>query len=82
MATDHFVSIPFRELPLGQFDNSGLHSGTSSTATDFIELRWQSDTGSGATGVTKKDIYLALMIFERWIKEGGTAYDGTDCPAL
>ena len=82
MATDHFVSIPFRELPGGFYDNSGLHSGTSSTATDFMEFRWQSDTGSGATGITKKDIANAFEIFLRFYKEGGVANDGTDCPAL
>lgn len=82
MATDHFVSIPKRELPGGVLDNSALHSGTSSTAADFIELRWQSNDGSDPTGVTKKDILVALEVFERFIIEGGIVSDGTDVPAM
>lgn len=82
MSTDHFVSIPKRRLIHNDLDNSGLHSGTSSTATDFIELRWQSDTGSGATGVTRQDILIALEVFERFIIEGGITGNGADVPVL
>lgn len=81
-AVDHFVSIPFRRLVRNDLDNSGLHSGTSSTATDFIELRWQSNDGTNPTGVTRQDVLIALEVFERFIKEGGIVGDGTDVPAL
>ena len=82
MSTDHFVSFIKRENPKGLLDTSGIHSGTSSTSADFMELRWQSDTGSGATGVTRKDVLLFLEYCEKFILNGGVIGDGTDCPAM
>ncbi len=80
-ATNYFVSIPFRRLVRDDFDNSGTHSGTSSTATDFIELRMMKyTTGTTATGLTRQDVMIALEVFERWIKEGGLISDGTNLP--
>lgn len=80
MSTDYFVSIPKRRLLSSDMDDSKYTSGTSSTATDYIELRMQTDTGSGATGVTRKDVIMALEAFKRWVLQGGLLRDGTNIP--
>lgn len=82
MATDHFVSFVKRQVPGGEQMLGAIHSGTSSTGADFLELRWQEDTGSGATGVTKKDVILFLEWCEGWIKRGGLLENGTDVPSI
>lgn len=82
-AIDYFVSIPFRELPHGNTDDANLHSGTATSANDYIELRMRvQDGASAATGLTKKDVYKALEAFERWIHNGGLTGNGTNVPAL
>jgi hypothetical protein len=79
--TNQFVSIPFREVVGGETFNGNMHSGTSTSAADYIELRWiEYTTGTTASGVTRKDILIALKVFERWIKEGGLIGDGTNLP--
>lgn len=82
MATDHFISIPYRTVVGSELDWSTVHHGSSTTATDFLELRWQEDTGSGATGVTRKDIIRFMEgVVTRFILGGGVLHDGTDTPA-
>lgn len=76
MSTDVFISVPKREMIGGELTDSGYTTGTSSTATDYIELRIQTDTGSGATGVTRRDVLVALKGLERFIINGGKL--GTD----
>lgn len=72
-ATNYYLSIPNRENIKDDFDNSGLDQGSSSTATDFIELRILTIKADGvtATNVTKRDVLIALEVFKRWIIEGG-----------
>jgi hypothetical protein len=83
MATDHFISIPFRNVAQSELDWTTIHHGTSSTATDFLELRWQEDTGSGPTGITRKDIIRFMEgVLTRFINGAGVIHDGTDVPAL
>lgn len=83
MATDHFISIPFRNVAASELDWTTVHHGTSSTATDFLELRWQEDTGSGPTGVTRKDIMRFMEhVVERFIIGRGVLHDGTDVPSV
>lgn len=80
MATDHFIGIPGRRLIKGEADVSGITVGTSSTAADFFEFRWQSDTGSGATGVIAKDALIALEAIRNFIIRRGAIGDGTGVP--
>lgn len=80
-AINYYVSIPFRQLPQGGTDNAHMHSGTSSSSSDFIELRMQVQTGADvATGLTKRDVIMAMEVFERWIIEGGLTGNGTNVP--
>lgn len=80
-AIDYFVSIPFRQLPRGFTDNANMHSGTASTAGDYIELRMRVQDGSSvATGLTKRDVIMAMEAFERWLIEGGLTGNGTNVP--
>lgn len=80
-ATNWFVSIPFRRVVLGDTVNSSMHSGTSSSATDFIELRMMEyTTGTTSTGLTRNDVIMALETFRRWVLEGGLLSDGTNVP--
>lgn len=80
MATDTFISIPYRRVVGGDLMSSTITVGASSTATDFFEFRWQSDTGSGATGVTKQDTVNFLNLCIRFINSGGKIGDGTGVP--
>lgn len=81
--TNYYVSIPKRELVPDVNSLNNLHSGTSSTSTDFIELRMMIDDGSAPTGLTRKDVIRALEdVFMRWILQGGLIGDGTNVPAL
>jgi hypothetical protein len=82
-ATDYFVSVPKREVVGGDLTNANLSSGTSSASSDYIELRMRTVDGSTvATGLTKKDVLIALRVFERWIKDGGVIGDGSNLPVL
>lgn len=76
-ATNYFVSVPNREVISGDDNNAGIDFGASSSASDFIELRIMTNTGSASTGVTKLDVVRALEVFKRWIIEGGQT-TGTD----
>jgi hypothetical protein len=83
VATNWFVSVPFREVVGGETNNAGLHSGTSTSGADFIELRMmQYTTGTTSTGLTRKDVLIALEVFERWILESGLIGDGANLPPI
>jgi len=72
MATNHFLSIPFRTLHDINDGGVDLVSGSSSTAADYIELRWMTDTvgdGNHPTNVTKRDLITAFRAFQKWIVE-------------
>lgn len=82
-AIDYFVSVPFREIVGGDTFNQNMNSGTSSSANDYIELRMRVQDGSSvATGLTKRDVRIALKAFDRWLVEGGLIGDGTNVPIL
>lgn len=82
-ATNYFVSIPNRRMISSDLDDSKYTSGTATTATDLIELRMQTaDSGAAATGLTRKDVLMALKSFERWILQGGLLHNGTNLPVL
>ncbi len=70
----------------GKTDNPGnVTSATSSGATaGDIELRMQIDNGTTTTGLTKKDVLIALELFEQYIITNwptGTG-QGANLPAL
>lgn len=52
------------------------HAGTSSTATDLIELR----AGTAGANVTHRQILNALQIFERWVIQKGLDGAGANLP--
>ncbi len=82
-ATNYFVSVPFREVVGGILNKGGMHSGTSTSANDFIELRMMRyTTGTTETGVTRKDVINALHAFEKWVLDGGLLQNGTNVPLL
>jgi hypothetical protein len=80
MATDNFISRPFRRPVLGELDVTSFTVGTSDTGTDFFSVRWQSDTGSGATGVIRDDLLKFLEDVEQFVLRGGKLQDGAGVP--
>ncbi len=54
---------------------------TAGTAVD-VEVNIQINNGSSATGITRKDVNLALDIIKRFINSGGLNHAGADLPAL
>lgn len=61
---DFFVSFTDKGSPDFQNEASGVHHGTSSTATDKVELRFDQT-------MTRFQVYKALERFERYLKNGG-----------
>ena len=80
MATDNYISRPYRRAQLGELDVTGFTIGTSDTAANFFALRWQSDTGSGATNVTREDLLLFLEDVRNFVIAGGKDNNGTGVP--
>jgi hypothetical protein len=80
MATDNYIGIPFRQVVGGDLNISTITTGTSATAANFFEFRWQSDTGSGATGVIRDDALLALEVIRNFILSGGSDRNGAGVP--
>jgi hypothetical protein len=75
---NYYVSIPFRQVVGDDLNNAGIDSGTSSSSTDYIELRMMVQNGSSvATGLTRRDVVKALKVFERWVLEGGLVNNPT-----
>lgn len=71
---DNFMSlVNVDQLALSDDTTANTHSGTSSTAGDKIELRFD-------TTVTRFQLWKALCFFARRIKNGGLpgVSDGTD----
>lgn len=57
--------------------------GTASAGTGVdIELNIQIVNNVTNTGVTKKDVLLALKLFEKWINSSGLSHAGANLPAL
>ena len=61
---DYFISFTDKGSPDFMNEASGVHQGTSSTATDKIELRFDQTC-------TRFQVYKALERFERYLKNGG-----------
>ena len=57
-------------------------AGTASNGTGSdIELRMQADPGTGATGLTRKDVNEAVQVFLAFINSGGPDGAGGNLPA-
>ena len=82
-AIDYYVSIPFREPIPDDLTDSGLNFGTASanSGNDYIELRMRVQDGSNnPTGLTRRDVVMALERFERYVIQGGSLGTGVDVP--
>jgi hypothetical protein len=79
MATNYYLG-----LRRGLDNNIGnVVAGTSSNGTSSdIELRMQIDPGTGATGLTRKDVNEALQVFLEFINSGGPDGGGGNLPAI
>ena len=64
----------------------GLTVGTASNGSSSdVEIRMQINNGSNTTGLTKKDVDLAIRFFKQYIQGNGVpggAGAGIDLPAL
>lgn len=80
-STDFFVGSGVRRN-MDFTDKSQFTSGTSTTATSFMELRMQTVKADGttATGLQRIDVLKFLRDLQRWLKEGGLLSDGTNVP--
>lgn len=72
MTTTYYMSITVSATDDKDVDNSG----TSSTATDIIELR----VGNGTYAPDRAETIKALKRFERWIMQGGLKGLGANIP--
>lgn len=82
MATDTYISRPFRRPVSGDLDVTTFTIGSSDTATDFFAVRWQSNTGSAATNVNRDDLLLFLEDVRNFVLAGGKDNNGTGVPPL
>jgi hypothetical protein len=79
-ATNLYLGINTRNQNFS--DSSTIDVASSSTATDYMELRMMTIKADGvtATGLTRQDVVKNLKTFERFIKNGGAILDGTGVP--
>ena len=74
MATPTYASYTIPQGTLADPD----HTGTSTTSTDVVELRWNSSTYA----VTQLELLEALENFRRWIIQSGLDGAGANLPIL
>ena len=55
----------------GASANSNIHDGTSSTAGDLLEIRWDST-------ISRKQVLDGFEVFKRFILQGGFGPPGSD----
>jgi hypothetical protein len=73
MTATYYVSIT---SDASKFSQDPDNSGTSSTATDIIELR----VGNGTYAPDRAEVLKALDKFWRYYQQGGTDGNGTNIP--
>lgn len=56
-------------------------SATVGTAVD-VEVRMQINDGATATGLTRKDVLIALDQIRAYIESGGNNHSGANLPAI
>ncbi len=61
--------------------NVQTSTSTLGSAAD-IELRMQIDNGTSTTGLTRKDVLIAMEILEAFIESAGLQHAGATLPAL
>ncbi len=68
-----------RYVDFGAADDAGTtdgHVGTSSTATDILEIR----IGNGTYLPSRDEVILFLQKVERWVMQGGLNQAGANLP--
>ena len=75
MAATYYASVTIDPSLLDQ-SSTNWNSGTSSTATDIIELRM----GNGTYAPTRAECIKFLAMAERWILQGGLNQAGANIP--
>ncbi len=73
MAAQYYMSANDGDI----YSKDVEHAGTSSTATDLIELR----IGDGTTIPGQRQVLNVLKRFERWIIQNGLDGAGANLPA-
>lgn len=73
MATTYYISISTNASQLGADVD---HSGTSSTGTDWLELRM----GNGTYAPDRTEVLKGLARLVRFIEQGGTDGAGANLP--
>lgn len=58
--------------------NAGPGQGTSAD----VEVRIQTDAGSGPNNITRRHVISALQIIIQFIESGGSAHAGANLPSL
>lgn len=77
-AVNYYIGIK-RQFSLIQ-GNVNAGTATAGTAVD-VEVRMQINDGSTATGLTKKDVIVALDTLKKWVNENGLNHAGANLPA-
>lgn len=78
-AINYYIGLKRRNTDLS--DTSLVDFGTASTAADIIELRMEvQDAGNNPTGLQRIDVAKALIVFLKYLKQGGQIGDGTNIP--
>lgn len=72
MASQYYASIGTNASQFQDVD----HSGTSSTSTDFVEVRM----GNGTYTPDRHETIKALERIIRWLVQGGTDQAGANLP--
>lgn len=76
MASSWYMSITHAG-DAASYSKEPDNTGTSSTATDEIELRI---LNSNSPAPTRKQVWDALERFQRWLLQGGQDFGGTNLP--
>ena len=72
MATTYYASTQYVASQLQDLD----HSGTSSTASDILELRM----GNGTYTPSRREVHEFLEQLKRWVIQGGLDQLGANLP--
>jgi hypothetical protein len=73
-----FDSLNIDNVVTSASTNAGPGNGTSSD----VELRIQTDTGSGPNGITRKDVLVVIETLKAFIESGNPTNSGANLPVL
>jgi len=71
---DLFISRPYRRPAAGELDVTSFTLGSSSTASDLLEVRWTTGT------IIRDDLLLFLEDVRNFVLAGGKDNNGTGVP--